>query len=59
MGGYILENLTTPVQNGFSIAISTKHRSKDIQFKEDQDAMNSLVGSLTYKPSITYMSVLD
>lgn len=34
MGGYILQHLTDPVQEAFSIRIATRHRRKDIQFKE-------------------------
>ena len=33
-GGYILQHLSEPVQEAFSIRIATRHRRKDIQFKE-------------------------
>ena len=34
IGGYILQNLSEPVQEAFSIRLATRHRRKDIQFKE-------------------------
>ena len=34
MGGYILQHLSEPVQEAFSIRLATRHRRKDIQFKE-------------------------
>ena len=34
MGGYILQDLSNSVQEAFSIRLTTRHRRKDIQFKE-------------------------
>ena len=34
MGGYILQHLSEPVQEAFSIRLATRDRRKDIQFKE-------------------------
>ena len=34
MGGYILHDLSDPVQEAFSIRLATRYRRKDIQFKE-------------------------
>ena len=34
IGGYILQQLSEPVQEAFSIRLSTRQRRKDIQFKE-------------------------
>ena len=34
MGGYLLEDLTAPVQDVFSTHVPLRHRRKDIQFKE-------------------------
>ena len=34
MGGYILQDLSEPVQEAFSTRLATRHRRKDIQFKE-------------------------
>lgn len=34
MGGYILQHLSDPVQEAFSIRLATRYRRKDIQFKE-------------------------
>ena len=34
MGGYIREHLSQPVLEAFSVRLATRHRRKDIQFKE-------------------------
>ena len=42
MGGYIRENLSQPVPEAFSIRLATRHRRKDIQFKEMKAVLHAI-----------------